>query len=148
MKMTLLELNRRVGSDLMLEIFDKIPGFSLNLEKLSLDEWLNIHQKAKSIEQQKEVVKIIKEGLGVDIIVSPLVGTFTATGIWPSASGMRELVKVGERVEPDTVLCEIEAMMVQNEIKAKVHGVITEVLVKHGDAVDYNQPLFVVKPGS
>ena len=39
-------------------------------------------------------------------------------------------VEVGSVVEPDTVVCIIEAMKVMNEIKAEVKGTIAEVLVE------------------
>jgi acetyl-CoA carboxylase biotin carboxyl carrier protein len=49
-------------------------------------------------------------------------------------------------VKPDTVVCIIEAMKVFNQIPAEISGTITEVLVNNGDAVEYGQPLFRVKP--
>jgi acetyl-CoA carboxylase biotin carboxyl carrier protein len=48
---------------------------------------------------------------------------------------------------PDTVLCLIEAMKVFNEIKAEVSGtVVVEVLVENQEAVEFGQPLFLIKP--
>ncbi|MEM8496193.1 MAG: biotin/lipoyl-containing protein, partial [Planctomycetota bacterium] len=52
----------------------------------------------------------------------------------------------GDTVKPDTVVCIIEAMKVINEIKAEVSGKIVEVLVKNGDAVEFGQPLYKIKP--
>jgi len=49
-------------------------------------------------------------------------------------------------VEPQTVVCIIEAMKVMNEIKAETSGTIVEVLVTNGQAVEYGQILFKVKP--
>ena len=45
----------------------------------------------------------------------------------------------------DTVVCIIEAMKVMNEIQSEVKGIITEVLVENGQAVEYGQPLFKLK---
>ena len=47
---------------------------------------------------------------------------------------------------PDTVVCIIEAMKVFNEIKAGVAGRIERVLVANETAVEYDQPLFRVRP--
>lgn len=54
-------------------------------------------------------------------------------------------VKVGDRVEKDTVVCIVEAMKLFNEITADVSGEIVEVLVENGELVEYGQPLFRVK---
>jgi len=75
-------------------------------------------------------------------IKSPIVGTFYAT---PSPDS-DPYVEVGAAVGPQTVVCIIEAMKVLNEIKAEMSGTIVEVLVSNGQAVEYGQPLFKVKP--
>ena len=75
-------------------------------------------------------------------IKSPIVGTFYAT---PSPDS-EHYVEVGSMVEPQTVVCIIEAMKVMNEIKAETSGKIVEVLVTNGQAVEYGQVLFKVKP--
>jgi len=75
-------------------------------------------------------------------IKSPLVGTFYSA---PSPDS-ESYVEVGSRVEPQTVVCIIEAMKVMNEIKAETSGVVAEILVKNGQAVEYGQALFKVKP--
>ena len=75
-------------------------------------------------------------------ITSPLVGTFYAN---PSPDS-EPYVEVGTVVNPQTVVCIIEAMKVLNEIKAETGGTIVEVLITNGQAVEYGQPLFKVKP--
>ena len=75
-------------------------------------------------------------------IKSPIVGTFYAT---PSPDS--ELyVEVGSTVDPQSIVCIIEAMKVMNEIKAETSGTIVEVLVTNGQAVEYGQVLFKVRP--
>jgi acetyl-CoA carboxylase biotin carboxyl carrier protein len=74
-------------------------------------------------------------------IVSPMVGTFYRAPSPDSAP----YVKEGQEITEETVVCIIEAMKVMNEIKAEVKGVISEVLVENGAAVQYGQPLFRVK---
>ena len=75
-------------------------------------------------------------------IKSPIVGTFYAT---PSPDS-EPCVEVGSTVKPQTVVCIIEAMKVMNEIKAETEGTIVEILVTNGQAVEYGQVLFKVKP--
>lgn len=81
------------------------------------------------------------EPAGVEI-KSPTVGTFYAS---PSPDEPAFL-QVGTKVSPDTIVCLIEAMKVFNQIPAEVSGTVTAILVKNGDAVEYGQPLFRVKP--
>src|SRR5579864_8691462 len=58
-------------------------------------------------------------------VTSPMVGTFYAS----AAPDQPPFVKVGDRVDSDTVVCIIEAMKVMNEVKAGISGVIREILV-------------------
>lgn len=76
-------------------------------------------------------------------IKSPLVGTFY---IKPSPDS-DPYVEVGSQITPQTVVCIIEAMKVMNEIKAENSGTIVEILVRNGEAVEYGQVLFRVRPG-
>ena len=75
-------------------------------------------------------------------VKSPIVGTFYAT---PSPDS-EPYVEVGSVVTPQTVVCIIEAMKVMNEIKAESEGTIAEILVKNGQAVEYGQVLFKIRP--
>jgi acetyl-CoA carboxylase biotin carboxyl carrier protein len=76
-------------------------------------------------------------------IESPMVGTFYATPNPESPA----FVSPGSPVNPNTVVCIIEAMKIFNEIKAECSGTIHKVLVKNGQPVEFGQPLFLVKPG-
>ena len=76
------------------------------------------------------------------IIRSPMVGTFYSAPDQESPP----FVEVGSTVQPNTVVCLIEAMKVFNELKAEVAGRITKVLVKNASAVEFDQPLFAVSP--
>jgi acetyl-CoA carboxylase biotin carboxyl carrier protein len=75
-------------------------------------------------------------------IKSPIVGTFYAT---PSPDS-EPYVDIDSIVSPQTVVCIIEAMKVMNEIKAETTGTIAEILVTNGQAVEYGQVLFKVRP--
>lgn len=72
---------------------------------------------------------------------SPLVGTFYRSAK-PDAD---PFVNPGDEVGPEKVLCIIEAMKVMNEIKAEMGGVIREILVKSGQAVEFGEPLFLIE---
>jgi acetyl-CoA carboxylase biotin carboxyl carrier protein len=75
-------------------------------------------------------------------IESPMVGTFYAAPN-PDADSF---VKVGQEITPDSVVCLVEAMKIFNEIKADCSGTIRKVLVENGEAIEFGQPLFLVRP--
>jgi len=74
-------------------------------------------------------------------IKAPFVGTFYRA---PSPDA-DPYVKEGQEVNPDTVLCIVEAMKVMNEIKAEVRGVVREILVENAHPVQFGQPLFRIE---
>lgn len=82
----------------------------------------------------------IRSGAMVEI-KAPMVGTFYAAAD-PEAE---PFVEVGSAVNPDTVVCVLEAMKLFTEVTADCGGEIAEILVKNGDFVEYGQPLFRVK---
>jgi acetyl-CoA carboxylase biotin carboxyl carrier protein len=75
-------------------------------------------------------------------IKSPMVGTIYRA---PSPEAAN-YVEVGTEVNPDTVVCIIEAMKVMNEIKAETRGVITAVLADNAKPVEFGQALFKIRP--
>jgi acetyl-CoA carboxylase biotin carboxyl carrier protein len=75
-------------------------------------------------------------------IKSPMIGTFYRAPSPESAA----YVEVGAEVNPETVVCIIEAMKVMNEIKAEAKGVITQVMVENAKPVEFGQPLFKLRP--
>ena len=54
-------------------------------------------------------------------------------------------VKVGDRVNTGDVLCLIEAMKTFNQIKSTKSGIVKEILVDSGMAVEFDEPLFVIE---
>lgn len=74
-------------------------------------------------------------------IRSPMVGTFYAA----PAPDQPAYTAPGKTVKHGDVLCIIEAMKLMNEIKADVGGVIEEVLVKNGEPLEFDQPLFRIR---
>lgn len=85
--------------------------------------------------------KAVMGGDNLIRIPSPMVGTFYRA-LNPESG---PFVEVGDRIQTDTVICIIEAMKVMNEIRAEMDGDLQEILVANGEAVEYGQPLFVIK---
>ncbi|TQN62441.1 acetyl-CoA carboxylase biotin carboxyl carrier protein [Agrobacterium tumefaciens] len=81
--------------------------------------------------------------LAVDevLIKAPMVGTFYAS----PKPGAPAFVKVGDTVQADTVLCIVEVMKLMNNIEAGVAGTVTKILVDNEQAVEYGQPIMVIR---
>ena len=86
--------------------------------------------------------ELVHEETAVEEVLSPMPGTFYAAPT-PEDSNY---VQVGDNVTKGQTLCIIEAMKIMNEIESEFDGTIMKVNVKNGDPVEYNQPLFVIKP--
>lgn len=72
---------------------------------------------------------------------SPMVGS-----VYLSATpGSEHFVAVGQHVKSGDTLCLIEAMKMFNRIETDKAGVITAILIENAQAVEYNQPLFVIE---
>lgn len=81
-----------------------------------------------------------KEDLNSMFVTSPMVGTFYSS----SSPDAAPFVKVGDKIDKNTVVCIIEAMKVMNEIKAGVTGTVAEVLVESGLPVEFGTKLIRV----
>jgi acetyl-CoA carboxylase biotin carboxyl carrier protein len=66
-------------------------------------------------------------------VTSPMVGTYYSS---PSPEDPA-FIKVGDRIESDTVVCIIEAMKVMNEVKSGIAGTVAEILVSNGSPVEF-----------
>ena len=59
---------------------------------------------------------------------------------------IRVLAKVGGAVQPRQPLIVVEAMKMENELRATRNGIVSELLVKEGQSVDAGTLLLVVAP--
>ena len=83
----------------------------------------------------------IQDDQNLYIVKSPMVGTFYSA----SGEGKAPFVEKDKEIKKGDILCIIEAMKLMNEIESEVNGKVVEILVKDGDMVEYDQPLFKVK---
>ncbi len=84
------------------------------------------------------------EGSELAIVKSPIVGTFYRA----PKPDVKNFVELGDTVRKGQPLCIIEAMKLMNEIDSEYAGVITAIYVENGDAVQYGERLFAIKPSN
>jgi acetyl-CoA carboxylase biotin carboxyl carrier protein len=118
----------------------KSPGVNVVEEKAS-SKPLNLYQSNQTDANQDTSIDSPVTNNSNEIL-SPMPGTFYVA----SSPEADPFVKVGDSIKKGETLCIIEAMKIMNEIEAEYNGVISEVLIKNGDPVEYNQPLFKITP--
>ena len=74
-------------------------------------------------------------------VKSPMVGTFYRA----ASPGAKPFVEVGDSVTAGQPLCIIEAMKILNQIECDKSGVVKAVLADNGEAVEFDQALFVIE---
>ena len=76
-----------------------------------------------------------------NVVKAPIVGTFYAA----SAPDKPPFVTVGQQVKKGDVLMIIESMKLMNEVQSDFDGTVSEILVKNGDPVEFDQPIMIIK---
>ena len=74
-------------------------------------------------------------------LLSPMVGTFYRS----SSPDSKPFVEEGQTVKVGDPMCIVEAMKMMNQITADKAGVVKQILVQNGDAVEFEQPLFIIE---
>lgn len=139
-----------------LETIEKLAGIvSKNeLSELSLsdgDKTITVKGK-KNVVYESQTQKNVKPVIESDdedndnedegnVVRCPIVGTFYAS---PSPD-KPPFVNVGDRVSKGDVLMIIESMKLMNEIQSEFDGVVQSILVSNGQAVEYDQPIMIIK---
>lgn len=74
-------------------------------------------------------------------VTSPMVGTFYRA----ASPGAKHFVEVGDTVKVGQTICIVEAMKILNEIESDKAGVVKQILIDNGQAVEYGQPLLIIE---
>ena len=120
---------KKAGSPLAVShdyVFQQIPSY---------------HQVPQTGEPKTPSPQASEPETDFEYICSPIVGTFYRA----PAPDSDPYVKVGQTVEPDQVICIVEAMKVMNEIKSDFAGTIEEIFVDNGDPVEFGQKMFKIR---
>ena len=74
-------------------------------------------------------------------ITSPIVGT----AYLASEPGAKKFVEVGQKIKKGQTIMIIEAMKTMNHVPSTLEGMVSKVLVKDGEPVEFGQPLVSIK---
>jgi acetyl-CoA carboxylase biotin carboxyl carrier protein len=120
----------------------EIGEMKIRLEKNSAPAAAVPAQAGMDTAVMPSVAASTEEKSNTEPVRSPLVGIFYAS----SKPGAPSYVNVGDVVHAGDVLCIVEAMKTMNELKSDKDGIIKKILVKDGDLVEYDQPIFEMEP--
>jgi acetyl-CoA carboxylase biotin carboxyl carrier protein len=101
-----------------------------------------VEDSLEAIDVQSSVPGPSKQESGQLVVTSPMIGTFYAS---PSP-GEPPFVVEGDEIEVGQVIGIIEAMKIMNEITSEHEGVISKILVRNAQAVEYGQALVHIVP--
>ena len=90
---------------------------------------------------QHDMMPVTMNAVCGNVVKAPIVGTFYAA---PDPS-KPPFAEVGKHVKKGDVLMIIESMKLMNEITSEYDGVVKQILVKNGEAVDYDQPVMIIE---
>lgn len=137
---TNLEYVKLENSELKLEVSKQVN--SINQNSLCVEKDFKEDITPKIYENIEENINRNIDNCNLITIEAPLMGTYYSS---PSPES-DNFVKVGDIVHEGDTLCILEAMKLMNEITSDIDGEIVEVLSKNEELVEYNQPLFKIKP--
>jgi len=138
------ELIKTVDESGISELKVKNDNFNISISKVANNNLVVTNNKqmptpiSQTTPSEPQVTQTSQEG---ENITSPMVGTFYQA---PSPDSPA-FVKVGDTVSKGQTLAIIEAMKIMNELEAEFDCKILEVLVKDGQVVEYDTPLFRVE---
>ncbi|WP_373777651.1 acetyl-CoA carboxylase biotin carboxyl carrier protein [Glaesserella sp.] len=91
--------------------------------------------------QQAAPAPVASSEVSGHAVLSPMVGTFYRS---PSPEA-KPFVEVGQSVKVGDSLCIVEAMKMMNRIESDKAGVVKAILVNDGEAVEFDQKLFIIE---
>ncbi len=129
------------GLDALGDAFEENP-MSTDFEKHRQTAALPAAFREKITSKEGDGAVASKDDANSVYVTSPMVGTIY---YFPSPNDP-SFVKVGDRVEKNTIVCIIEAMKVMNEIKAQIAGTVAELLVENGSPVEFGTKIIRIIP--
>ena len=74
-------------------------------------------------------------------VTSPIVGT----AYLAPEPGAKKFVEVGQKIKKGQTIMIVEAMKTMNHVPSTQEGIVSEILVKDGEPIEFGQPLISIK---
>ena len=132
----------------MSKLMDEMGITELDLERQLL---LGLYRKHIHLSKQQAVAAPVgfvpqqksnsDEKISGHVLKSPMVGV----AYLAPEPGAKPFVKVGSEVKAGDTVALVEAMKTFNPIKSDIDGVVKEILVADGAAVEFDTPIIVIE---
>ena len=130
------------------KIIQELTGYlkEFNLSEIEYAEGTTKVKVSRSINSSNIIStevskkKTIVENNGTSV-TSPIVGT----AYLASEPGAKKFVEIGQKIKKGQTIMIIEAMKTMNHVPSTQDGVVSKILVKDGEPVEFGQPLISVK---
>ena len=137
----------KINKKIIEELVDYLKEFSLSeieysegTTKVKVSRSINSSNVISAETEKKK--SITKEENDVNThITSPIVGT----AYLAPEPGAKKFVEVGQKIKKGQTIIIIEAMKTMNHVPSTYDGVVSKILVKDGEPVEFGQPLISVK---
>tara|TARA_B100001059_G_C17497183_1_gene409223 strand:- start:215 stop:643 length:429 start_codon:yes stop_codon:yes gene_type:complete len=141
----------KIDKKLIKELTEYLSEFNLSeLEYQDGDKKIKVSKTVKSINDHKNTGAVISGNKTVlanndedegTRIKSPIIGTAYLS----PEPGAKKFVNVGDKIKKGQTVMIVEAMKTMNHVPSPSEGVVSKVLVKDGQPVEFGQPLIVLK---
>ena len=111
---------------------------SKNNKQNSNKEFQNIEVERNNITKEKSLSSDYASGIK---ITSPIIGT----AYHAPEPGAKKFVEVGKKIKKGDTVMIIEAMKTMNHVPSTQDGIVKEVCVEDGQAVEFGQPIIILK---
>ena len=130
------------------KIIEELTGYlkEFNLSEIEYAEGTTKVKVSRSISSSSIAPSEVKkkqeaiESNGTNI-TSPIVGT---AYLAPEPGG-KKFVEVGQKIKKGQTIMIVEAMKTMNHVPSTHDGIVSKILVKDGEPVEFGQPLVSVK---
>ena len=130
------------------KIIEELVGYlkEFNLSEIEYSEGTTKVKVSRSINNPNlaslgtEKKKFIINDSGTNV-TSPIVGT----AYLASEPGAKKFIEIGQKIKKGQTIMIIEAMKTMNHVPSTQDGVVSKILVKDGEPVEFGQPLISVK---
>ena len=130
------------------KIIEELVGYlkEFNLSEIEYAEETTKVKVSRSINTANKISTTIeKKGPTISDnslkVTSPIVGT----AYLASEPGGKKFVEVGQKIKKGQTILIIEAMKTMNHVPSTQDGIVSKILVKDGEPVEFGQALILIK---
>ena len=130
------------------KIIEELVGYlrEFNLSEIEYAEGTSKVKVSRSINYPDVISSKVKKKQSVinnngTHVTSPIVGT----AYLAPEPGEKKFVEIGQKIKKGQTIMIVEAMKTMNHVPSTQEGIVSEILVKDGEPIEFGQPLISIK---